>query len=305
MAAAERDADRRLRLSGRLTGAAAVSPEPRDGPRVGPLGAREVFERSPYRERFLRHNRDTRTDGAARALLDAEWRYLGGLLGGRARPRVLDLACGSGPFALAWAERGATVLGVDFDRDLLAAARARWRAARPAAPSGEPAWVAGDAGRLPLADRAVDLVFCNSLFEHVPDWRRVLAETARVLRPGGIAVVYTTNRACPLQQEVNGFPFYSWLPDPIQRRVLAWIMAHHRERVNWTDFPAIHWFTYPAMRRAFAAAGLEPLDRLDLIARGGGGGARHAVAGAMARWPALKGPYYVYSISLALYGVKR
>jgi 2-polyprenyl-6-hydroxyphenyl methylase/3-demethylubiquinone-9 3-methyltransferase len=197
------------------------------------------------------------------------------------------------------------VVGVDFDCDLLAAARARWRDASAVAPAAEPAWIAGDAGRLPLADRSVDVVFCNSLLEHVPDWRRVLAETSRVLRPGGIAVVYTTNRTCPLQQEVNGFPFYSWLPDAIQRRVLAWIMAHRRDLVNWTDFPAIHWFTFPAMRRAFEAAGLEPLDRLDLIARGGGTGARHALASAMARWPVLKGPYHLYAISLALYGIRR
>lgn len=275
-------------------------------PRDDPPRPRGVFEHSPFRDRFLRHNRDTRDSQAARALLDAEWRYLGPLLAGRERPRVLDLACGSGPFALAWAERGGAVTGVDFDRELLAAGRARWHEAHPDPGAlAEPTWTAGDAGRLPVADRAVDVVFCNSLLEHVPDWRSVLSETSRVLRPGGIAVVYTTNRYCPLQQEVNDFPFYSWLPGPIQRRTLAWIMEHRRDRVNWTDFPAIHWFTFPALRRAFREAGLEPMDRLDLIAARGGGGVRGAVAAAMTRWPAAKFPYYVYAISLALYGVRR
>lgn len=282
--------------------APAVGPP---SPAVGPP-PRKVFERSPYRERFLQHNRDTRGEAAASALLKAEWRYLGGMLAGREHPRVLDLACGSGPFALAWAERGAAVLGLDFDHDLLIAAGARWRAAHgPAETLRAPVWLAGDAGRLPLADGSIDLVFCNSLLEHVPDWRRVLAEAGRVLRPGGVAVVYTTNRYCPLQQEVNHFPFYSWLPDPLQRRVLAWIMAHRRDLVNWTDFPAIHWFSFPAMRRAFRAAGLDPLDRLDLIARGAGGGPRAAVAKAMTRIPGLKLPYYLFAISLAMYGLKR
>ncbi len=274
--------------------------------RGGPARPREILEGSPFRERFLEHNRDTRDDGAARAMLDAEWRYLGRLLGGRDHPRVLDLACGSGPFALAWAERGAMVLGIDFDRDLLTAGRLRWRAAHASAGSlTEPAWSAGDAACLPVADGAVDVVFCNSLLEHVPDWRAVIAEMSRVLRPGGVAVVYTTNRHCPLQQEVNGFPFYSWLPGALQRRVLTWIMAHRRDLVNWTDFPAIHWFSFPGMRRAFRAVGLEPMDRLDLIAAGGGGGVLGAVASAMARLPVLKLPYYVYAISLSLYGVKR
>jgi len=275
-------------------------------PPLGPPGPREVFEHSPFRERFLRHNLDTRDNAAARALLDAEWRYLGTLLAGREHPRVLDLACGSGPYALAWAERGAGVVGVDFDRDLLLAARARWGGAHAREdPAKAPAWVAGEAGRLPFPDRAFDLVFCNSLLEHVPDWRPVLAETGRVLRSGGVAVVYTTNRYCPLQQEVNGFPFYSWLPGPVQRRVLAWIMEHRRDMVNWTDFPAIHWFSFPGMRRAFRTVGLEPLDRLDLIARQGGGGPRGAVASAMVRLPGLKLPYYCYAVSLAMYGLKR
>src|SRR5262249_58697216 len=106
---------------------------------------------------------------------------------------------------------------------------------------------AAAAPRLPHPAASFDVVFCNSLLEHVPDWRRVLVETSRVLRPGGVAVVYTTNRYCPLQQEVNAFPFYSWLPGPLKRAVLGWIMEHRRDLVNWTDFPAVHWFSFPGM----------------------------------------------------------
>jgi len=283
-----------------------VAPDSGAGRGSGSGSPSEVFERSSFRRRFLEFNRDTRDNERARAVLGAEWRYLGGLLAGRVNPMVLDLACGSGPFALAWAERGAAVVGIDFDRDLLTAGRERWREAHASpGPPAEPVWIAGDAARLPLPDGAVDVVFCNSLLEHVPDWRQVLFEASRVLRPGGVAVIYTTNRYCPFQQEVNGFPFYSWLPGPVQRRTLAWIMEHRRDLVNWTDFPAIHWFSFPGLGRAFREAGLEPLDRLDLIARGGGGGARGAIAAAMTRLPGLKLPYYVYAISLSLYGVKR
>jgi 2-polyprenyl-6-hydroxyphenyl methylase/3-demethylubiquinone-9 3-methyltransferase len=265
-----------------------------------------VLERSPHRARFLQHNRDTRDTAKARALLDAEWRYLGPLLQGRPQPRVLDLACGSGPFTFAWAERGAEAVGIDFDRGLLAAARDRLRPAARAPGGGagrEPAFCGGDATRLPFRTAAFDLVFSNSLLEHVPDWRAVLAETSRVLKPGGIAVIYTTNRWCPFQQEVNGFPLYSWLPGPVRRRVLAWIMAHRRDLVNWTDYPAIHWFSFPGMRRAFAAAGLRPVDRIDLMAERPGGG-RRRLAAAMRRAPALKLPYYVYAISMAMYGIR-
>lgn len=269
----------------------------------------EVLRGSAYRRQFIEHTLAARDDHSARELLDAEWRYIEPLLAGRMSGQVLDLACGSGPHALAWAERGFGVTGIDFDLDLVCAGRERLvRAARAATGGAERAparWTCGDATRLPFAAGSFDVVFCNSLLEHVPAWREVLTEMSRVLRPGGVCVIYTTNRTCPLQQEVNHFPFYSWLPDPIQRRVLAWIMANRRDLVNYTEYPAVNWFTFPGMRRAFSEVGLEPFDRIDLIARRGGGGPRGAVVRAMSRFPVLKWAYHLYAISMGLYGVKR
>jgi ubiquinone/menaquinone biosynthesis C-methylase UbiE len=255
------------------------------------------------RERFLEYNRSTRDTASARELLAAEWRYLGPLLGDPAGLRVLDLACGSAPHALAWAERGAQVVGVDFDRDLLVVGRERCERDAMAPLAITPRFACGDATRLPLASARFDVVFCNSLLEHVPAWESVVAEIARVLVPGGLAIVYTTNRACPLQQEVNSFPFYSWLPDPIQRRTLAWIMKHRPDLVNYTRFPAVNWFTFGQMRHAFERHGLRPLDRVDIAARGASG-ARGALLSVMTRWPLLKWPYYVRTIAMALYGVR-
>lgn len=278
-----------------------MSSEPAKGGSVNPA---EVLRQSRYREQFIELTLDHRENGSARELLDQEWRYIGPLLA-HVPPGapVLDLACGSGPQSLAWAERGFRVTGIDFDHDLVVAGRRRVAEAAPDAPV--PAWTCGDATRLPYAAGSFDAVFCNSLLEHVPAWESVLSEAARVLRPGGVFVIYTTNRTCPMQQEVNHFPFYSWLPDPIQRRVLAWIMKHRRDLVNFTDFPAVNWFTFPAMSDAFRRHGLEPLDRIDLLARRNAGGLKGAFVGAMHRMPALKWPYYLYAISMGLYGVKR
>jgi hypothetical protein len=117
--------------------------------------------------------------------------------------------------------------------------------------------------------------------------------------------MYTTNRACPLQQEVNHFPFYPWLPDPVQRRVLDWIMKHRRDLVNFTDYPAVNWFTFGGMRRAFREVGLEPHDRLDLMARTGAAGAKGTIAALLSRGGPLKWPYYLTAKSMALYGIRR
>ena len=265
----------------------------------------EVMRTSEYQRRFIDHTLAERDDASGRAMLAAEWRYIGSLLPARApgELRVLDLACGSGHQTLAWQERGFRVAGLDFDHDLLRAGRERLQRAEGERARAE--WTCGDATRLPYRSGSFDLVFNNSLLEHVPAWRQVLSETARVLRPGGVFVMYTTNRACPLQQEVNHFPFYSWLPDPLQRRVLAWIMEHRRDLVNFTNFPAINWFTFGGMRKAFRAVGLEPYDRLDLIAREPGQSPRARVARVLARHHAFKWPYYLYAISMALYGVRQ
>jgi 2-polyprenyl-6-hydroxyphenyl methylase/3-demethylubiquinone-9 3-methyltransferase len=47
---------------------------------------------------------------------------------------------------------------------------------------------------LPYARASFDLVVCVDVLEHVSDLNRVLAEVARVLRPGGLFLFDTINR---------------------------------------------------------------------------------------------------------------
>jgi ubiquinone/menaquinone biosynthesis C-methylase UbiE len=46
-----------------------------------------------------------------------------------------------------------------------------------------------DIQNLPLADDGFDLVVCSHVLEHVPDDRQAMKELARVLKPGGRALV--------------------------------------------------------------------------------------------------------------------
>jgi len=93
---------------------------------------------------------------------------------------ALDAACGTGRFAEFLARRGHQVIGVDSSPDMLAHARRR-------VPAGE-FHVAG-LDRLPLPDDAVDVVVCALALVHVSRLQPVLAEFARVLRPGGDLVI--------------------------------------------------------------------------------------------------------------------
>ena len=106
--------------------------------------------------------------------------------------RVLDLCCGFGRHALLLAEAGLDVYGLDLSLDLLRAAREL---------PGFEAHLAGrlvraDMTRVPFADGSFDaLVNLFSSFGYLGEVGdgRVLAEVARVLRPGGRAVLDLMN----------------------------------------------------------------------------------------------------------------
>lgn len=89
--------------------------------------------------------------------------------------RLLDIACGTGALAAEAAGRGAQAVGMDFAPTMVAEA-ARLH------PSVE--FRVADAEALPLADASMDAVTCSFGLLHMERPERVLAEVARVLRPG-------------------------------------------------------------------------------------------------------------------------
>jgi 2-polyprenyl-6-hydroxyphenyl methylase / 3-demethylubiquinone-9 3-methyltransferase len=102
---------------------------------------------------------------------------------------VLDLGCAGGFMAEALAERDARVTGIDPASEAIAAARAH------AAQIGHQIrYDVGVGEDLPYDDAAFDAVVCVDVLEHVQDLPRVLAEVARVLRPGGLFLFDTINR---------------------------------------------------------------------------------------------------------------
>lgn len=102
---------------------------------------------------------------------------------------VLDLGCAGGFMAEALDDRGARVTGIDPAADAISAARAH------AEDSGRTiAYDVGVGEDLPYDAARFDAVVCVDVLEHVADLDRVLAEIARVLRPGGMLLFDTINR---------------------------------------------------------------------------------------------------------------
>jgi ubiquinone/menaquinone biosynthesis C-methylase UbiE len=102
-------------------------------------------------------------------------------------PSILDLGCGTGINLLEAARALAPcsrLVGVDLAPGMIEEARRKATAARVPA-----TFMVGDAERLDLEDASFDLVICNSVYHWFPDRGRAIAEIARVLRPGGQALV--------------------------------------------------------------------------------------------------------------------
>ena len=89
---------------------------------------------------------------------------------------VLDLACGSGPMSRQLMAEGRTVIGIDNSAAEIALAAER----------GPGPWIRGDIHRLPIADDAVDAITSSLGLVVVSQVEEVLAEAARVLKPGGV-----------------------------------------------------------------------------------------------------------------------
>ena len=102
----------------------------------------------------------------------------------RARPRLLDVACGAGAFLCRAADRGFEVVGIDVSPTAIELARRRL-------PEAE--LHVGDAEQLPFSDSSFDLVTCLGSLEHFPSPERGAAEIARVMRADGQALVFVPN----------------------------------------------------------------------------------------------------------------
>jgi len=94
--------------------------------------------------------------------------------------KVLDAACGTGRHALQLAARGHSLTGVDRSPHMLARARTKLPDA---------VFLDGDLEALPVPDAAFDVVVCGLALVHLPRLDQVMAEFARVLRPGGRLIV--------------------------------------------------------------------------------------------------------------------
>lgn len=126
---------------------------------------------------------------------------------------VLDGGCGNGDYSTAFGALGAgRVYGLDVSAGSLLTARRK-------APGA--AFAQASLSALPFATESLDVLWSWGVLHYVPDPFVAIAEVARVLRPGGVAVIHTlgANRWSALELSLQ--QVFSRSPKLVQGLVLA------------------------------------------------------------------------------------
>ncbi len=126
---------------------------------------------------------------------------------------VLDVACGPGLLACAFARVARHVTGIDLTPAMLEQARALQRQQG----LENITWQEGDVLPLPYADHSFSIVSARFAFHHFLDPLAVLKEMRRVCRPGGRVVVYDS---APAADKADAFNRMERLRDPSHVRAL-------------------------------------------------------------------------------------
>lgn len=113
--------------------------------------------------------------------------------------RVLEIGIGTGRIALPLSEYVGAVYGVDISRPMMQRLLAK-RSAESVYP------IEANGARLPLASTSFDAVVGVHIFHLIPEWRDVITEIARVLKPGALLLLGWDDRVDAVPRDVWSTP---------------------------------------------------------------------------------------------------
>jgi ubiquinone/menaquinone biosynthesis C-methylase UbiE len=136
--------------------------------------------------------------------------------------KVLDIGCGIGTYVRAFHRFSNEIYGIDVDVDRVKSAEGL-------------NVLAAAAEHLPFEDGTFDIVFLNEVIEHVNDDTEALREAYRILKSGGVIIIYAPNRLYPF--ETHGFflgkryvfrllPLVNYLPDFLRNKFVPHARAY-------------------------------------------------------------------------------
>lgn len=122
--------------------------------------------------------------------------------------KLLDIGCGYGSFVLVCRNVGIEAEGIDIADFDISFARKRLLLEKPQE-SADEIFHLGDGQNTKLPDSSFDVVTAWNLLEHVPNFRKLIQEAYRLLRPGGVFIGIAPNYLAFRQEAHYQIP---WLP---------------------------------------------------------------------------------------------
>lgn len=145
---------------------------------------------------------------------------------------ILDVGCGDGGFVVAMKKHCYSVKGCDVSHENIEMAKLRARKWG----IDEGLLVESGGTSLPYANDSFDVVVMFDVIEHVANIPAIIAETHRVLKPGGYFFSSTPNRLWPKEPHVN-LLFIHWMPRVIRRPCLLKLRGIHAvELINSINY---------------------------------------------------------------------
>lgn len=208
-------------------------------------------------EYFMR-TQSARPDEAPR--FERLFRMLGRLIPLDGRQNVCVIGCGPIPQPIRiLRDKGYTVCGVEPVPSFVEAAGEYLGDASLV--------VRGAAESIPLPTDSQELVIFDNVLEHVESPVQSLTEIFRVLKPGGITYLTTTNRhrvSLVGQNWEYNVPFFNWYPRLLKESYVFRHLHYEPRIANYTERPAVHWFSFADLcaigRLAGFAQFYSPLD---------------------------------------------
>ena len=144
---------------------------------------------------------------------------------GDAKGRLLEVGCGPAVMTPELLAMGFDAHGIDVSCEMVRRARQRM-AGHPLEKRCQ--FSVDDVERLHIAEGTYDAVLCMGVLEYLPRYSRALAEIARVLKPGGVAVIALPNRASAYHLVRDGYRQLRALERRLRGRRVPYCMAHNR-----------------------------------------------------------------------------
>jgi SAM-dependent methyltransferase len=149
---------------------------------------------------------------------------------------VADVGCGTGRFSVAIADEGAEIVGVDFANRML---REFWRKAKRLDMQEEIHLIESGAQQIAVRDNVFDACICVNTLHLAQDYKRVLKEINRILKPGG--------------KIVANFPNLQGIYFPVG------LLVNHRKRALSAEIES-KWYAIAEIQSAFRESGFEDLN---------------------------------------------